>query len=58
MMKIKKLYKHKHPEFHRKLGYGILIEKVSHNHWIIKWINSGRTVPMHPNWLEVVDEAR
>ena len=57
-MKIRNLYKHKHPEFHRKLGYGILIEKISKNHWIIKWINSGRTVPMHPNWLEVVDEAR
>ncbi len=57
-MKIKNLYKHKHPEFHNKLGFGILIEEVNKNQWLIKWINSGRVVPMHPNWLEAVDENR
>ena len=57
MMKIKNLYKHKHPEFNRRLGYGILIEKVNDSHWTIKWMNSGRTVPMHPNWLEAVYEG-
>jgi hypothetical protein len=58
MMKVRNLYKHKNPEFHRKLGFGILIKEVNENHWIIKWINSGRVVPMHPNWLEAVDEGR
>ena len=52
------LYKHKHPDFHDKLGYGILIERVSKNKWLIKWITSGNTVAMHPNWLEVVYEER
>jgi len=50
------LYKHKHPNFHEKLGYGILIKKVSEHTWIIKWINTGNSVCMHPNWLEAVNE--
>ena len=56
MMKIKNLYKHRHPNYHEKLGFGILIEVVSANQWRVKWIKSGRTVPMHPNWLEAVYE--
>jgi|10_taG_2_1085330.scaffolds.fasta_scaffold29063_10 hypothetical protein len=57
MMKIKNLYKHKHPDFHKKLGFGILIKKINDNHWLIRWLTTGRTVPMHPNWLEVVYES-
>tara|TARA_R110002012_G_scaffold232366_1_gene405140 strand:+ start:559 stop:732 length:174 start_codon:yes stop_codon:yes gene_type:complete len=53
-MKVKNLYKHKHPEFHKRLGFGILVEKVNDNNWSIRWLSNGRVVPMHPNWLEVV----
>jgi hypothetical protein len=57
MMKIKNLYRHKHPEFHQKLGFGVLVEKVNDNRWMIRWITTGKIVPMHPNWLEAVYES-
>ena len=52
------LYKHVNSHYHRLLGYGFLVEKVSLFCWKIRWINTGRIVKMHPHWLEAIYEDR